>query len=163
VTLFQMGSTGTKFKMDLPEDDVIVSYDRRLIAQAMTNLVKNAAESVQAFAETDDAPEDYKGLVVVSLACRDGRAVVEVLDNGAGLSKQHRSRLLEPYVTTKAKGTGLGLAIVQKVMEQHGGSLTLEDAATADAATHGALVRVTLPLTEDGPQAKTEPALEHNL
>ena len=163
VTLFQMGSTGVKFEMDLPQKDVIVSYDRRLIAQAMTNLVKNAAESVQAFTEADEIEEGYNGRVVVSLVCQDGQAVIEVLDNGAGLSKQHRSRLLEPYVTTKAKGTGLGLAIVQKVMEQHGGSLTLEDAAASDAGAHGALVRLSLPLSEDEPEAISEPVLEHNL
>ena len=70
-----------------------------------------------------------------------------MIDNGIGLPKQNRARLLEPYVTTKGhKGTGLGLAMVQKITEQHGGTLTLEDAPQAPGRTHGALVRITLPL-----------------
>ncbi len=146
VVLFQMGSTGTKFAMDFPEDEVIASFDRRLISQAMTNLVKNAAEAVQGYKETGEAQADFAGRVAVSLKVVDDQAVIEVLDNGTGLSKQHRARLLEPYVTTKAKGTGLGLAIVQKVIEQHGGTLQLEDAPTSSGLAHGALVRVTLPL-----------------
>ena len=57
------------------------------------------------------------------------RVTIEVIDNGIGLPKQNRARLLEPYVTTKGhKGTGLGLAMVQKITEQHGGTLALEDA-----------------------------------
>ncbi|MBN9282531.1 MAG: PAS domain-containing sensor histidine kinase, partial [Hyphomicrobium denitrificans] len=66
-------------------------------------------------------------------------------DNGIGLPKQNRAKLLEPYVTTRAKGTGLGLAIVQKVVEQHGGTLTLEDAPHSETRTRGALIRMTLP------------------
>jgi two-component system nitrogen regulation sensor histidine kinase NtrY len=69
-----------------------------------------------------------------------------VIDNGVGLAKHNRSRLLEPYVTTKAKGTGLGLAIVHKVVEQHGGVLTLEDAPPAPGRNRGALVRIALPM-----------------
>ena len=68
------------------------------------------------------------------------RVDIEVIDNGLGLPKHNRVRLLEPYVTTKGhKGTGLGLAIVQKSVEQHGGMLSLEDAPPAPGRTHGAL------------------------
>ena len=74
------------------------------------------------------------------------RVAIEVIDNGIGLPKQNRAKLLEPYVTTRAKGTGLGLAIVQKVVEQHGGTLALEDAPFTGTRTRGALVRLTLPL-----------------
>ena len=77
------------------------------------------------------------------------RADIEVIDNGPGLPKQNRNRLLEPYVTTKGnKGTGLGLAIVQKSVEQHGGALALEDAPPAPGRTHGALIRITLPIEQ---------------
>lgn len=146
VVLFQMSSTGTKFDMTLPEHDVMASFDRRLISQAMTNLIKNAAEAVQGYAELKDAAPGFEGRVSVCLRETEQRAVIEVLDNGTGLSKQHRARLLEPYVTTKAKGTGLGLAIVQKVIEQHGGTLQLQDAPVSQQQAHGALVRITLPL-----------------
>ena len=69
-----------------------------------------------------------------------------MIDNGPGLPKHNRNRLLEPYVTTKGnKGTGLGLAIVQKSVEQHNGALALEDAPPAPDRAHGALIRITLP------------------
>jgi two-component system nitrogen regulation sensor histidine kinase NtrY len=79
--------------------------------------------------------------VEVTLRVLDDRFEIDVLDTGPGLPKQHRTRLLEPYVTTKGnKGTGLGLSIVQKIIEQHGGALLLDDAPGG-----GALVRLTLP------------------
>lgn len=149
VVMFQMSADGVKFKMELPDDPVVVSFDRRLISQAMTNLVKNGAESIAGYIEAEPTEEDFQGQVSVSLTVHDGVAIAEVRDNGTGLSKQHRSRLLEPYVTTKAKGTGLGLAIVKKVIEQHGGTLTLQDVTDVSDDAHGALVRVTLPLHDE--------------
>ena len=75
--------------------------------------------------------------------------VIEMRDNGPGLPKHNRNRLLEPYVTTKGnKGTGLGLAIVLKSVEQHGGTLSLEDAPPAPGRSHGALIRISLPLSK---------------
>ena len=86
------------------------------------------------------------------------RVAIEVIDNGIGLPKQNRAKLLEPYVTTRAKGTGLGLAIVQKVVEQHGGTLALEDAPLTATRTRGALVRMTLPVkTKSSHEVSTEP------
>ena len=83
----------------------------------------------------------WRGRVDTVLRVLADRYEIEVIDNGPGLPKQHRTRLLEPYVTTKgSKGTGLGLSIVQKIVEQHGGALALEDAPGS-----GALVRLTLP------------------
>ncbi len=159
VTLFQMGSTGIRFTLDLPDEPVLLSIDRRLITQAVSNLVKNAVEAIQAVREGDDVPADYQGLVETRLTVDEESAVIEVIDNGAGLSKQMRPRLLEPYVTTKAKGTGLGLAIVQKIIEQHGGKLELTDAPPEGGRNHGALVRIRLALrpaataeAEDGDQ-----------
>jgi len=161
----QMGGGNVRFTLDLPDEPVMMSIDRRLISQAITNLVKNGAEAVQAKAESEDAPADYQGHVETSLVVDDGYAVIEVIDNGAGLSKQMRARLLEPYVTTKAKGTGLGLAIVQKVIEQHGGRLELADAPCNETRTSGAMVRLRLPLapslpvdpTGDDHTTQTEP------
>jgi two-component system, NtrC family, nitrogen regulation sensor histidine kinase NtrY len=77
------------------------------------------------------------------------RVNIAVIDNGAGLPKHNRNRLLEPYVTTKGnKGTGLGLAIVLKSVEQHGGTLSLEDAPPAPGRAHGAMIRISLPLSK---------------
>jgi len=89
--------------------------------------------------------------------------LIEVIDNGIGLPKQNRARLLEPYVTTKGhKGTGLGLAMVQKITEQHGGMLTLEDAPSAPGRTGGALIRITLPLEDARASARPEPSPPHS-
>ena len=89
------------------------------------------------------------------------RLRIEVIDNGPGLPKHNRNRLLEPYVTTKGnKGTGLGLAIVLKSVEQHGGTLSLEDAPPAPGRSHGALIRISLPLSKSPAQkaSREEPA-----
>jgi two-component system, NtrC family, nitrogen regulation sensor histidine kinase NtrY len=146
VVLFQMGSPGgVEIQTRLAQERIYVSADRRLLSQAITNLVKNAAESVASAAEAPDKPADWRGRVEVIVRREGARAIIEVIDNGLGLPKQGRQRLLEPYVTSKgAKGTGLGLAIVQKIVEQHGGTLTLEDAPPAPGRTRGALIRITL-------------------
>jgi two-component system nitrogen regulation sensor histidine kinase NtrY len=122
---------------------VTTLFDRRLITQAVTNLVKNATEAVESAVQ---AGQIAKGRVETVLRVSPERIEIEVIDNGIGLPKQNRSRLLEPYVTTKgSKGTGLGLAIVQKITEQHGGALSLDDAPHAADRTSGALVRITIP------------------
>ena len=135
-----------------------------MITQAITNLVKNAAEAAQAVTEApsganledtgdaqgridnSDAKPVFQGLVETRLTNDGTTATIEVIDNGVGLSKQMRSRLLEPYVTTKAKGTGLGLAIVQKIIEQHGGRLELTDAPLTETRNIRRTVRLQLPL-----------------
>ncbi len=149
IVLFREGHPGVSYNLVMPEGAVIASFDRRLITQAVTNLVKNATEAVEAVGEGPD--KAWKPRVEVIVRPTEDEIAIEVIDNGVGLPKQNRSRLLEPYVTTKGnKGTGLGLAIVQKITEQHGGSLTLEDAPAkpgAAGAQTGALVRITLQRT----------------
>jgi two-component system, NtrC family, nitrogen regulation sensor histidine kinase NtrY len=116
----------------------------------MTNLIKNACESVQSVADSKDKPEGFKGRVEINVRAENGSAIIEIIDNGLGLPKQGRARLLEPYVTTKgAKGTGLGLAIVLKILESHHGSLALEDAPVAPGRARGAMMRLTLPIPQD--------------
>jgi two-component system nitrogen regulation sensor histidine kinase NtrY len=73
-------------------------------------------------------------------------AVIRIMDNGIGLPED-RARLFEPYVTTRSSGTGLGLPIVKKIIEEHGGTLVLDDAPPfAEGAHRGAMARITLPL-----------------
>jgi two-component system, NtrC family, nitrogen regulation sensor histidine kinase NtrY len=70
---------------------------------------------------------------------------ITIEDNGTGLPED-RARLFEPYVTTREKGTGLGLPIVKKIIEEHGGTLSLNDASLFDGGTHaGAMAVITLP------------------
>jgi two-component system, NtrC family, nitrogen regulation sensor histidine kinase NtrY len=146
VTLFEMGTNGIDVVLSMPEQPIMMSLDRSLLSRCLTNLVKNAAEAIQAVADAPDCPKGYKGRIETNVKVQGQRVTIEVIDNGMGLAKQNRSKLLEPYVTTKAKGTGLGLAIVQKIVEQHGGALTLDDAPVAPGRTRGAMVRMVLPI-----------------
>ncbi len=148
VVLFREGHPEIDYELRMPDKPLLMSIDRRLITRAITNLVKNASEAVETARETalkEDA--NWKGRVETIVTPQSDRVTIEVIDNGIGLPKQNRARLLEPYVTTKGhKGTGLGLAMVQKITEQHGGTLALEDAPPAPGRAGGALVRITLPL-----------------
>jgi two-component system nitrogen regulation sensor histidine kinase NtrY len=104
----------------------------RLAGQALANILKNAAESVSARVEGEGRKAD--GEIGVKVYPHAGFGVIEVTDNGLGWPTADRSRLTEPYMTTREKGTGLGLAIVRRVMEDHGGRLELDEAAGAAAA-----------------------------
>jgi two-component system nitrogen regulation sensor histidine kinase NtrY len=147
--LFREGHKDVDFKMSIPDRPAQARFDLRLVQQAVTNLIKNAAEAIEAYGEAQGRPAGYKGEIEVRLVPSSDRVAIEVIDNGIGLPKQNRAKLLEPYVTTRAKGTGLGLAIVQKVVEQHAGTLALEDAPLSPTRTRGALVRMTLPVKID--------------
>jgi two-component system nitrogen regulation sensor histidine kinase NtrY len=132
-------------KADLPEGPVPVEVDAAMIGQALTNLVKNAGEAIESLQERG-APDGFAPEVRVRLEVTDTQAVVTIADNGIGLPED-RARLFEPYVTTRAKGTGLGLPIVRKIIEEHGGSLSLSDAPVFEGnAHHGALAEIRLPL-----------------
>ncbi|HSA80084.1 MAG TPA: ATP-binding protein, partial [Geminicoccaceae bacterium] len=120
-----------RFETQLPAHDVQLYCDGRQVAQALTNLLQNAVESV--LERTRKAGgERVAGWVLVTLSERGERAVIEVQDNGGGLPEP-MDRLVEPYVTTRVSGTGLGLAIVKKIMEEHGGALTLSNRAAGGA------------------------------
>ena len=160
--LFREGNTGIDFKMIIPSEPVRARFDVRLISQAVTNLIKNATEAIEGYGEAQGRPEGYKGAIEVRLVPAADRVAIEVLDNGIGMPKQNRSKLLEPYVTTRAKGTGLGLAIVQKIVEQHGGTLSLEDAPLTETRSRGALVRLTLPLRQAVPHENSTAKLQHS-
>jgi two-component system nitrogen regulation sensor histidine kinase NtrY len=102
---------------------ILAAFDIRLLSQAITNILKNAVEAVQAVPEA----ELGKGKVDVRLVLEEGFVIIEVTDNGKGFPTEGRQRLLEPYMTTREGGTGLGLAIVSKVLEEHGGGIELND------------------------------------
>jgi two-component system nitrogen regulation sensor histidine kinase NtrY len=140
------------FALLTPDEPIGVECDGRLVSQALTNVLKNAGEAVRAkFGKEGDEehPLSEGGRIEIRLAQDALRVGIEVVDNGVGLPKEDRNRLTEPYVTKRAKGTGLGLAIVKKIMEDHKGALTLEDAPAADETgaprASGALVRLTFP------------------
>ncbi|GGL79977.1 PAS domain-containing sensor histidine kinase [Wenxinia marina] len=144
VTLQEAGQPEVAFAAEIPETPVWADVDQGMISQALTNLIKNAGEAIESRREagTDDAP----GEIRVNMALEPGAAVLTIADNGVGLPED-RARLFEPYVTTRDKGTGLGLPIVKKIIEEHGGTLTLEDAEPfAEGARRGARAVIRLPL-----------------
>jgi two-component system nitrogen regulation sensor histidine kinase NtrY len=113
----------------LAQDLKAFPFDRRLLTQAVTNLVKNAREAVEAREGTS-----LRGHILISTGMVDASPFVSVTDNGIGLPHENRNRLAEPYMTTREKGTGLGLAIVKRIMEEHGGTLRLGDAPSGQGA-----------------------------
>jgi two-component system nitrogen regulation sensor histidine kinase NtrY len=117
--------------IDVSKADFMFLFDRRLVTQAVTNLVKNAAEAI----DGRDRKENLeKGHMLVEAGIEHGIPFIRVTDNGVGLPKENRNRLAEPYMTTREKGTGLGLAIVKRIMEEHGGRLRLQDAPSGTGA-----------------------------
>ncbi len=106
------------WRTDIPERGPMAPCDRRLLSQALTNLLQNAADAI--------AMRQGAGNIELSVQACGEDVRINVTDDGIGLP-QDRGRLTEPYVTHKPKGTGLGLAIVKKIMEDHGGRLTLDD------------------------------------
>src|SRR6202021_332070 len=115
----RVGHPDIDFEVDLAAESMPSRFDRRLISQALTNIVKNATEAIGAV----PAAELGRGRIAVS-AQRDGKdIVIDVIDNGVGLPKENRARLLEPYVTTREKGTGLGLPIVGGLFAGHAGKI----------------------------------------
>jgi two-component system, NtrC family, nitrogen regulation sensor histidine kinase NtrY len=111
-----------------------IECDRHQFGQAMTNVLKNSAEAVEA--RRREAEADYRGRIAVAVEFDDRHLTVCVTDNGVGLP-QGAERIMEPYVTTREKGTGLGLAIVKKIVEEHGGELNF--AAAPGGGTHATL------------------------
>ena len=144
VMLQENGQPEVTFQSSLPDAPVMIEIDGTMIGQAMTNLIKNAGEAIEEKREKLGDPA-FVSEIRVSLDARDGYSVIRIADNGTGLPPD-RSRLFEPYVTTREKGTGLGLPIVKKIIEEHGGTLTLMDAPIFDGNTHaGAMAEIRLP------------------
>lgn len=109
---------------------VRVNCDMQLISQSLINLIKNAAEALQASIIEGGI---HEGLIRISLhLTQNGSTVITVNDNGRGYPSELLPKLAEPYVTTREKGTGLGLAIVKKIMEDHGGQLLLANGDDPD-------------------------------
>ncbi|MBK5958287.1 PAS domain-containing sensor histidine kinase [Rhodoplanes elegans] len=155
VFLMRVGHADVEITADIPDGPMPARFDRRLISQGLTNIIKNATEAIAAVppAELD------KGHIHVAAAREGDDIVIDVIDNGIGLPKENRRRLLEPYVTTREKGTGLGLAIVGKILEEHGGRIELHDAAEREPGRRGAWFRLRFaaePATADQDQQQGE-------
>jgi two-component system nitrogen regulation sensor histidine kinase NtrY len=152
VFLMRVGHPEIDIAAEIKDDPMRAQFDRRLISQALTNIIKNATEAIEAV----PAEELGKGRIDVIAARDNDDIVIDVIDNGIGLPKVSRARLLEPYVTTREKGTGLGLAIVGRVLEDHGGRIELHDASDIRPGARGAWMRLRFAISGHAPKAETK-------
>ena len=145
VMLQENGQQGVRFRRSLNDGPVVLELDGTMIGQALTNLIKNAGEAIESLYEKG-IPSGHTPEIRVAMIVTDGDVAITIADNGIGLPPD-RARLFEPYVTTREKGTGLGLPIVKKIIEEHGGTLALEDAPAfeGNAGQIGAMAVIHLP------------------
>lgn len=151
-------SPDIEIEIDTDLDEAPYLGDERLLAQAIGNLLKNAAEAIEGL----PIEQDVSGHIRIFLARDGGDLEIVIEDNGPGFPAEVRNRLLEPYVTTREKGTGLGLAIVNRIIADHGGSISLQNRPDGQ---QGARVRVVLPengalAMQSDDTAETERVLE---
>jgi len=155
VFLQRVGNADIGIDLEIAEDPMPARFDRRLISQALTNIIKNASEAIAAV-----PPQELgRGRIRVWAGREGNDIVIDVIDNGIGLPKENRSRLLEPYVTTRDKGTGLGLAIVGRILEEHGGRIELRDAADKIPGQRGAWMRLRF-AAETASSSEAQPATQ---
>ena len=152
VFLMRVGHPDVDIEVDIKQEPMHAKFDRRLISQGLTNIIKNATEAIGAV----PAGEIERGHIDVIATRENDDIVIDIVDNGVGLPKESRARLLEPYVTTREKGTGLGLAIVGRVLEDHGGRIELNDASALRPGARGAWVRMRFSISGQAKDAVTE-------
>ncbi len=151
------GQPDVHFAASIPDESVVVDMDDTMIGQALTNLLKNAGEATQTYIERG-APEGYRPEIQLRMSYDAQHVTIKISDNGIGLP-ENRARLFEPYVTTRGEGTGLGLPIVKKIIEEHGGTLTLTDAEPFAGQDHfGACAIIQLPAAAQSARAPKIPA-----
>ncbi|MGQ0589493.1 MAG: sensor histidine kinase [Sphingosinicella sp.] len=124
VFLHEVAHPEIEFVVEVPDPSPLLVCDRRLLGQALTNVVKNGVEAIQQ--KQEEGWATGKERVTVNVREEDGKVRIEIADSGVGLPAD-RGRLTEPYMTTRTKGTGLGLAIVKKIVEEHFGQIEFDD------------------------------------
>ena len=143
-------------------DNIWIDVDQTMMSQALMNLIKNASEAIDTYIEKF-GNASYEPEIFMTLNSQDNLAILQIMDNGIGLPPD-RGHLFEPYVTTREKGTGLGLSIVKKIIEEHGGTLNLQDApifasTRAMGQIHfGAMVEIRLPSAAKAKSIKIPPS-----
>lgn len=135
------------FKLDAERlsQAAIVLCDERLISQALTNIFKNAAESITR-RQDESGDNALDGIITASMALVQDQIWIDIVDNGQGWPLMDKERLLEPYMTTRKEGTGLGLAIVKRIAEDHGGTFSLLNRQDNKGGAH---VRLVLPFVSN--------------
>ena len=141
------------FSLIEPTPHAVMHCDGRMVAQALTNLLKNAGEAVLAARAHG---REAAGGVTAALEIENVRATFIIEDDGVGLPEKDRDRLTEPYVTTREKGTGLGLAIVKRICEDHDGDLKLADAQGLGGARFCMVIPLQISSSADVVQTASE-------
>jgi len=141
IFLLEVSRNDIKFEQDVGPVPLIGAFDNRLIGQAFGNIIKNATEAIDAVGDK----ESGYGHILARAARQGDDLVIDIIDNGKGLPKKQRQKLLEPYMTMRDKGTGLGLAIVRKIVEEHDGHMELLDAPKSFHNGCGAMIRMVFP------------------
>ena len=142
--LFAQGVAFPEIQFGLDDEtqgQLLAMCDERLINQALTNVYKNAGESVTRRFDTTGS-DDMAGRIDTLVTETNEHIKIRITDTGMGWPFPDKERLLEPYVTTRDSVTGLGLAIVMRIADDHGGSLTLHD---RDDNITGAVIEIKLP------------------
>ncbi len=130
---------------EFSEEAPTIRFDAEKLRRVMLNLLENAIQAVKALAEASPAHETpYHPRVSVTTSVTDGDVRIEIQDNGVGMDEQTAHRDFEPLFTTRARGTGLGLAVVRKIVEEHGGSVSMES-----EPNRGTRATVRIPLSRD--------------
>ena len=147
---------------EISAENIWIDVDQAMMSQALMNLIKNASEAIDTYIEKF-GNASYEPEIFITLNSQDNLVILQIMDNGIGLPPD-RGHLFEPYVTTREKGTGLGLSIVKKIIEEHGGTLNLQDApifasTRAMGQIHfGAMVEIRLPLAAKAKSIKIPPS-----
>ncbi|MCE2926582.1 MAG: PAS domain-containing sensor histidine kinase [Rickettsiales bacterium] len=121
----QVANTGIEFRSYLPSKEISLLCDERQITQVLTNLLKNACESIES--RLVSQPKSSKGVIITRLEDDGEQILISITDNGLGFPEGEISKMMEPYVTTRTKGMGLGLSIVRKIIEEHKGLMKIEN------------------------------------
>ena len=147
---------------EISAENIWIDVDQAMMSQALMNLIKNASEAIDTYIEKF-GNASYEPEIFITLNSQDNLVILQIMDNGIGLPPD-RGHLFEPYVTTREKGTGLGLSIVKKIIEEHGGTLNLQDApifasTRAMGQIHfGAMVEIRLPSAAKAKSIKIPPS-----
>ena len=147
---------------EISAENIWIDVDKTMMSQALMNLIKNASEAIDTYIEKF-GNASYEPEIFITLNSQDNLVILQIMDNGIGLPPD-RGHLFEPYVTTREKGTGLGLSIVKKIIEEHGGTLSLQDApifasTRAMGQIHfGAMAEIRLPSAAKAKSIKISPS-----
>jgi len=120
IVMHKISNQNIEFIFNVPNEELYLNFDRRLISQVIINLIKNSTEAIITKYKNQDI-----GVIKIETKNENNSIVINIIDNGCGLDTDDINKLTEPYYTTRSKGTGLGLAVVKKIIDDHNGKLLL--------------------------------------